>query len=123
MYCPITMNGIPQSAMKIGGDALGLCPHRPSAPASQKIAKPPHSRLDGIMYQSFEWKMTDGLGRPAQSKLSPETSSDWSLTDASGSIGPMSSSRRKMRVQARRGTVGCLGYLCATSSGDVNPGT
>lgn len=59
------MKGIPQIAMKSGGVPRELCPQKPSTPASQKMANPPHKRLKGIMYQSSEWKITLGFGLPA----------------------------------------------------------
>jgi hypothetical protein len=51
MYWPITRNGIPHNAMNVDGVPREF-PQNPSAPASQKMANPPQSKLKGIMYQS-----------------------------------------------------------------------
>jgi hypothetical protein len=79
-YWPIKTNGTPQIMPKVQ-TPLGssLWPHHPATPASQKIAKPPQRRLKGTVYQSAEWKITEGFGIPDQKMLSPDISSGWEL--------------------------------------------
>src|SRR5271163_5236712 len=69
-----------------GWSGLGLLPNQPAAEASQKSVKPPQRRLKGTKPQSEEWKMTDGLGMPAQKMRSPGINSDWSFMEAWGSM-------------------------------------
>src|SRR5271168_4337612 len=84
-YCPMTTNAAPKSIPNPHG-CPEFFPHHPATPASQKIAKPPQSKLNGTRAQSVEWKMTEGLGMPAQRMLSPDISSGWSFMEACGSM-------------------------------------
>jgi hypothetical protein len=68
------------------GPPRGPFPQYPSTPASQKIANPPHNRLNGTTAQSSEWKTIFGFGIPAQYTLSPDIISGWTFIAARESM-------------------------------------
>ena len=68
MYRPMRTNGIPQIDMN---PAFG--PLKRRTLASQKMAKPPHSKLNGIMYASLGRNRIPCRGVPDQMSDSPES--------------------------------------------------
>src|SRR5258705_8855787 len=97
MNRPMATNGTPHSFMNQE-------PCMRITIISQKIANPPHIRLNGIMNRSAACNLTPVRGRPLHSKLSPPLRNGWTSIWASfhGMVASRNMQREWVRDRYRR---------------------